>query len=288
MCRAVGHSQEMLEDDSSPSGERMERRAFVASGSLALLGLSIGCGKTGTVSQGAPDAGTAGANGGSTTDAAGAQPAPAGSAGAAANDSGTPNVDSGLDAHTGGTGPSAGTGQAAAGAGGGGGVDVGEGEGGVACPSTLSNIEGPLFTPDSPERWDLVEPGMAGTRLQIEGRVLGLDCAPISNAVLDFWQADHMGAYDNVGYTLRGHSRVDAEGGYRLSTIVPGRYLNGDTYRPAHIHVKVYVGAELRLTTQLYFEGDPFAATDPWILPELTMALQDGPQGKRASFDFSV
>ncbi|MBW2737232.1 MAG: hypothetical protein JRH20_33055 [Deltaproteobacteria bacterium] len=81
--------------------------------------------------------------------------------------------------------------------------------------------------------------------------------------------------------------RTASEGGYRLETIIPGHYLNGAQYRPAHIHVKVAGSNTTLLTTQLYFEGDPYNAIDPWILPPLIMALEARPgDEKLARFNF--
>ena len=40
--------------------------------------------------------------------------------------------------------------------------------------------------------------------------------------MVDLWQADNKGDYDNSGYRLRGHQRADADGRYRFRTIVPG------------------------------------------------------------------
>ena len=76
---------------------------------------------------------------------------------------------------------------------------------------------------------------MGGQRLVVAGTVLTSDCRPVQRALLDFWQADDAGAYDNQGYRLRGHQFSDADGGWRLETVVPGIY----TGRTRHIHVKV-------------------------------------------------
>jgi protocatechuate 3,4-dioxygenase beta subunit len=157
-----------------------------------------------------------------------------------------------------------------------------------ACPSTSEDILGPYFKPESPERSVLVSPEDPGVRLRLSGRVLDSECKPIRNAVLDFWQADDAGAYDNEGFAFRGHVKVAQDGSYTLETILPGRYLNGDTFRPAHIHVKVYVGLEERLTTQLYFEGDPYNEADAWYEPRRALALENASNGKSASFDFAV
>jgi protocatechuate 3,4-dioxygenase beta subunit len=180
------------------------------------------------------------------------------------------------------------------GTGGGGGFGSGGVNGGAArdggplCEATRADIEGPFFTPSSPERTDLRVPELGGRLLVVRGQVKDEHCVPVRNAILDFWQADEAGEYDNVGFGLRGHQSVDAEGRYELRTIVPGRYLNGAQYRPAHIHVKVYVGEREALTTQLYFEGDPHNEADPWF-SEATMLRPVEQMGELvADFDFSV
>ncbi len=159
---------------------------------------------------------------------------------------------------------------------------------GPACPSTSEDIVGPYFKPESPERSVLFVADDPGVRLRLSGRVLDADCKAIRNAVLDFWQANDAGEYDNEGFAFRGHLKVAQDGSYSLETIIPGRYLNGATYRPAHIHVKVYVGTEERLITQLYFEGDPYNDGDPWYEPARALALEEASDGKQASFDFAV
>ncbi|MBI5485702.1 MAG: dioxygenase [Deltaproteobacteria bacterium] len=158
---------------------------------------------------------------------------------------------------------------------------------GEVCEPTAANILGPYYIAGAPERWDLVEPGMAGTRLTISGRVLGPDCAPVPDAVVDVWQADADGVYDNAGWLLRGWSRADADGVWKVHTIVPGRYATGGTFRPAHIHVRVGASGYVLLTTQLYFAGDPYNESDPYYVPSLALvpgALPDG--SLTASFDF--
>src|SRR3712207_6926313 len=46
-------------------------------------------------------------------------------------------------------------------------------------------------------------------------------CRPVAGALLDFWQADARGEYDNSGFRLRGHQFADSRGRYRLRTVVP-------------------------------------------------------------------
>lgn len=118
---------------------------------------------------------------------------------------------------------------------------------------TLAQTEGPYFTPNSPERASLLEPGMPGTKLVVTGYVYSIDCQPIEHALVDFWQCDDAAVYDNVGYTLRGHQFTDAAGRYELTTIVPGIY----TGRTRHIHVKAQRPESAVLTSQLYFPDIP-------------------------------
>ena len=63
---------------------------------------------------------------------------------------------------------------------------------------TPSQTEGPYYTPDTPERNSLHEDGMQGTRLYLVGNVLDANCRPLSNAWIDFWQADANGQYDTL------------------------------------------------------------------------------------------
>lgn len=147
---------------------------------------------------------------------------------------------------------------------------------------TPPQMEGPYFKPNSPRRTSLLEPGMQGTKLTLTGYVFGLACRPIANALLDFWQADVRGAYDNRGFRLRGHQYTDAQGAFKLETIVPGLYPG----RTRHIHVKVQAPNRPILTTQLYFPGEPGNNSDPIFHPALLMNISNGGGGKLAKFDF--
>jgi protocatechuate 3,4-dioxygenase beta subunit len=145
---------------------------------------------------------------------------------------------------------------------------------------TPSQTEGPYFTPNSPERSNIAE-GQAGTPLVIAGTIVSTDCTPHAGALLDVWQADDAGDYDNSGYTLRGHQFADDEGRFRLETIVPGRYPG----RTRHIHVKVQPKGGRVLTTQLYFPGEPQNATDSIYREECELAMSGE---SSASFQFVI
>jgi len=170
----------------------------------------------------------------------------------------------------------------------------GQGGAGLACTETSDNIEGPFYRSGAPLQTDLTEPGLTGTRLTVSGRVFGADCGPLAGALLDVWQANDDGRYDNDGVddppvgamVLRGRMEADADGKFSFRTILPGRYLNGGQFRPSHIHVKVSAAGHQSLTTQLYFDGDPYNDSDAWFLDTLSMALSDDGGEKVGSYDF--
>jgi protocatechuate 3,4-dioxygenase beta subunit len=147
---------------------------------------------------------------------------------------------------------------------------------------TPRQTEGPYFTPNSPKRTSLLEPGIPGTSLIVTGMVLTRGCRPVANALVDFWQCDDDGNYDNRGYRLRGHQFTDAKGVYRLETIVPGLYPG----RTRHIHVKVQAPRQPVLTTQLYFPGERGNDRDRIFHPELLMRVTDAARGKHGRYDF--
>ncbi|MGH2585071.1 MAG: hypothetical protein ACRDJE_09160, partial [Dehalococcoidia bacterium] len=132
------------------------------------------------------------------------------------------------------------------------------------------------------ERASLLEPGLQGDRLVVTGYVLTTACEPVQGALLDFWQCDAAGDYDNAGYRLRGHQFTDDSGRYQLETIVPGVYPG----RTRHIHVKVQAPNQRVLTTQQYFPGEPGNARDGIFHPDLVMAVQDTADGKAAIFNY--
>lgn len=134
---------------------------------------------------------------------------------------------------------------------------------------TVAQTEGPYFTPNSPERTSLIEPGIEGKPLVLTGYVYSTGCQPVGKALLDVWHCDANGVYDNEGYRLRGHLFTDADGLFRLETIEPGIY----TGRTRHIHLKVQAPNGPVLTTQLYFPNQPENARDGIFDPALLVEL---------------
>jgi protocatechuate 3,4-dioxygenase beta subunit len=156
----------------------------------------------------------------------------------------------------------------------------------VVCDGipTFAQTEGPYYKAGSPERSSLVEADTVGEVLILTGRVLSTDCDPIVGALVDIWQADGGGVYDNDGYRLRGRVRTDGDGVYEIETVVPGEYPG----RTPHIHVKVFEpdGSE-RLTTQIYLAGISDQVADSIFSNDLlAIDLPPGADGtKRIQFD---
>ncbi|MGD1898972.1 MAG: hypothetical protein ACFB16_18715 [Phormidesmis sp.] len=147
---------------------------------------------------------------------------------------------------------------------------------------TPSQTPGPFYSPNSPQRQSLIAADTVGTRLIVTGQVLTTGCVPLANSLIDVWQADDKGRYDNTGTTLRGHQFTDAEGRYWLETIVPGLYPG----RTRHLHIKVQAPDRPVLTTQLYLPQEPFNERDFLFQPELLMGIEETAAGKQAQFNF--
>jgi protocatechuate 3,4-dioxygenase beta subunit len=138
------------------------------------------------------------------------------------------------------------------------------------------------FMPGSPERSSLADRGTVGTKLILTGSVIGLTCGPVKGAILDVWQADASGRYDDKGFFLRGHQLTDAQGRYHFETVVPGAFGN----RARHLDVRVQAPGKPILATQLFFPGERLNARDPYFRPELVVKMTGENDAKTAVFDF--
>jgi protocatechuate 3,4-dioxygenase beta subunit len=142
--------------------------------------------------------------------------------------------------------------------------------------------EGPFFIPRSPERSDLVETDSEARIVELQGQVLARSCRPVPNALLDLWQADEHGVYDNSGFRYRAHIYSDGRGNYRFRTVLPGLY----EARTRHFHLKVQAPERSVLTTQLYFPDEPRNRYDLLYKPELLMRVSETPHALMTRFVF--
>ena len=151
-----------------------------------------------------------------------------------------------------------------------------------AC--TESTVFGPFYVHDAPhyENGDDVSNGASGKACVVQGTVKNSDGQPISNAVIDVWQADDEGFYDVQKDHLkhaqaRGvlHSRAD--GKFNFKSIVAEAYpipMDGPVgtlleatkrspWRPAHLHFMIKADGYETLITHVFKKGDPHLQSDP-------------------------
>jgi catechol 1,2-dioxygenase len=132
-----------------------------------------------------------------------------------------------------------------------------------ACQLTDPDILGPYYIPGAPKAEDQLCANLpAHDRVILSGRVVDFDskCAKgLPYAKLDLWQANYNGVYSTgkgaTDWFCRGVFQTDANGNFRITTLMPGRYDDGG-YRPAHIHFNVTAEGYPSLVTQLYFNLD--------------------------------
>ena len=152
----------------------------------------------------------------------------------------------------------------------------------VIVPQTLSEITGPAHGDAliGPLDHDLTRQHAGeplGERIIIAGRVVDEDDRPVSDTLVEIWQANAAGRYAHaddthdapldVNFTGAGRVLTDTAGRYRFVTVKPGAYPwnnHDNAWRPAHVHISVFGQSFLtRLVTQMYFPGDPLLALDP-------------------------
>lgn len=155
----------------------------------------------------------------------------------------------------------------------------------VACKDekpTPGVADDKTFRAGAPARTSLIEASTPGQKLVLTGTVKGVVCGAIKGARVDFWQADARGVYDVSGFRLRGYQLTDANGQYRLETIVPAAAPG----RAPHLSAKVSAAGKPGITTALFFADDPANAHDPAFRTELVITVTPGPEGLTATFDF--
>jgi catechol 1,2-dioxygenase len=151
---------------------------------------------------------------------------------------------------------------------------------------TEDNIEGPYYRANAPFRAKITPPLEPGTVLVISGRVWGSETRrPLANAVLDIWQANSAGRYDNDDpknqparnlFVNRARLITDDSGYYEFETVHPGPYQIGpNAWRPSHIHYLVRATGHRQLITQLYFRGDRHIKGDQFVRESLIIDLRD-------------
>jgi catechol 1,2-dioxygenase len=147
-----------------------------------------------------------------------------------------------------------------------------------------STVLGPFHVADAPElpMGANICLDQKGEDMVIGGRILDTDGRPISNAVIDVWQANDEGFYDvqqkgiQPDFNLRGVFRTGADGRYWFRAVKPKYYpipddgpvgkllgtLGRHPYRPAHLHYIIKAEGFEALTTHIFDPDDPYIHSD--------------------------
>ena len=122
------------------------------------------------------------------------------------------------------------------------------------------------------------KPRALGQLIEVSGRVLDEDGAPVKQTVIEIWHCNASGRYihpmdanspNPIDENFLGSGRVltDDAGRYQFLTIKPAAYPYPNHperwWRPAHIHLSIFGDSFMsRLITQMFFPGDPFNGID--------------------------
>jgi protocatechuate 3,4-dioxygenase alpha subunit len=141
---------------------------------------------------------------------------------------------------------------------------------------TPSQTVGPYFGIGMGPVALLTRDDIPGDRISIQGRVLDGNGQPVTDGMLELWQANSRGKYAHPedttdrqttpGFTGFGRVVTDGEGAFRIDTIRPGAVpWRGEGQQQApHINVNVFARGLLKhLPTRIYFQDDPQTAEDP-------------------------
>lgn len=149
--------------------------------------------------------------------------------------------------------------------------------------ATEHTVLGPFYregAPELPAGASISQDGR-GEPTVVSGRVLSTAGTPIAGALLDVWETNEQGLYEQQDpeqpeMNLRGKFRTDHAGHYCFVGIKPVSYpiptdgpagqllraLGRHPFRPAHIHVRVSAAGFAPITTHLFVQGDPYLDSD--------------------------
>lgn len=138
--------------------------------------------------------------------------------------------------------------------------------------ATSSQTAGPYWhLIDFPEWADLTRPdgpnaGIRGQRVELVGRITDGTGAPVADGMVEIWQADPAGCYDEPFHGF-GRCATTEAGEFRFVTLkpgpVPGR---GNAMQAPHIMVSIFARGLMRqLVTRAYFAGEALNETDPLL-----------------------
>jgi protocatechuate 3,4-dioxygenase alpha subunit len=151
---------------------------------------------------------------------------------------------------------------------------------------------------------NLAGEGVTGERVVIEGRVFDGTGQPVTDGLVEIWQANAHGKYAHPddtrdlplqpGFMGFGRMPTDEDGAFRFTTIKPGRVPGPDSSLQApHIVVSFFTrGLLKRLATRVYFPDESSNAGDPVLnqIPEerrSTLIARHVP-GREGVFEWNI
>ncbi|MFT3975204.1 MAG: intradiol ring-cleavage dioxygenase [Amaricoccus sp.] len=179
--------------------------------------------------------------------------------------------------------------------------------------ATENTVFGPFHVADAPIRAMGANISLdgKGESCLFEGRVLGIDGAPIEGATVDVWSDNADGFYDvqqpgiQPKWNNRGRFITGADGRYSFRGIRPVSYpipddgpvgqmlaqLGRHPYRPAHMHYLVTAPGFQKLVTHTFVGGDTYLTSDAvfGVKDSLVAPYEPGAPGDtlwRSPFDF--
>jgi protocatechuate 3,4-dioxygenase, beta subunit len=171
----------------------------------------------------------------------------------------------------------------------------------IERPLTLSELTGPLALHQrlGTSAQDIAHlapgsPRAIGQYIEVTGRVMDEDGAPLPGAMIEIWQANSAGKYIHEmdrheapvdpNFSGLGRFVTDAEGRYTFRSIKPGAYPVTESdwwWRPPHIHFSIFGPSWMdRFITQIFFPGEPLNEIDL-----LLNAVQDPAARDRLIFE---
>lgn len=120
---------------------------------------------------------------------------------------------------------------------------------------------------------NLITADTAGERIRISGQLFDGAGKPVSDGLVEIWQADGNGRYAhpaagekaNSAFAGFGRAGTDGDGGFVFETVKPGAVRGpGGKMQAPHVNAGVLArGLLRRLFTRIYFEGETGNFADP-------------------------
>jgi protocatechuate 3,4-dioxygenase alpha subunit len=124
-----------------------------------------------------------------------------------------------------------------------------------------------------------------GDAIDLTGRVTQLDGRALDNVLIEIWQADAAGRFDNPDFCGWGRAATDDQGVYRFRTIRPG----SPPGRLPHVNVLVlYSGLMRQLQTVIFFGNGRDPVLDAVPAARRTLLVAEKVDAKAYRFDIRL